>query len=141
MSKVLDRLSRLVTARPYITLLILLIVTVVMAAGGSLRIPPTEGADVAFLPPGHPIAIDRRRESRGTLRPARPISNALPGISQLAEKLGRSVTRWPVPYLVVIIAVTVGLGFIGTGLKSAFSIKDILPRGGMGYGSGALALS
>ena len=30
--------------------------TVVLAAGGSLRTEPTEGADVAFLPPGHPIA-------------------------------------------------------------------------------------
>ena len=54
--KTLDRLSRLVTARPYITLLLLLLVTVALAAGGSLRAEPTEGADVAFLPPGHPIA-------------------------------------------------------------------------------------
>ena len=28
------------------------------------------------------------------------------------------------------IAVTIGLGYASTGLKSEFSIKDILPRGG-----------
>ena len=56
MSKILDKLSRLVTARPYITLAILLIVTVGIASGANLREPPTEGADLAFLPPGHPIA-------------------------------------------------------------------------------------
>ena len=54
MSKILDRLSWLVTVRPYITLIVLLVVTVVLAAGVTFRAPPTEGADVAFLPPGHP---------------------------------------------------------------------------------------
>ena len=84
---------------------------------------------LTLIPAGRTI-IDRRREARGTLPPARPISNALPGIPQLAERLGRSVTRWPAPYLVCVIAVTVGLGFAATGLKSEFSIRDILPRGG-----------
>ena len=84
---------------------------------------------LTLIPAGRTI-IDRRRESRGTLAPSRPISNALPGIQQVAERLGRSVTRWPAPYLVAVIAVTIGLGFAATGLKSEFSIKDILPRGG-----------
>ena len=84
---------------------------------------------LTLIPAGRTI-IDRRREARGTLPPARPISNALPGISQVAERLGSWVTRWPAPFLVVIIAVTVVLGFAATGLKSEFSIKDILPRGG-----------
>ncbi len=84
---------------------------------------------LTLIPAGRTI-IDRRREARGTLPPARPISNALPGIPLLAERLGRSVTRWPAPYLVCVIAVTVGLGFAATGLKSEFSIRDILPRGG-----------
>ena len=84
---------------------------------------------LTLIPAGRTI-IDRRRESRGTLAPPRPFSNALPGISQVAEKLGRSVTRWPAPYLVAVIAVTIGLGFAATGLKFEFSIKDILPRGG-----------
>ena len=56
MNQILDRLSWLVTVRPYITLIVLLIVTAVLAHGASLRAEPTEGADVAFLPPGHPIA-------------------------------------------------------------------------------------
>ena len=56
MTRTLDRLSKLVTVRPYITLIVLLLITVVLAAGADRRAPPTEGADVAFLPPGHPIA-------------------------------------------------------------------------------------
>ena len=84
---------------------------------------------LTLIPAGRTI-IDRRREARGTLTPARPISNALPGIPQLAERLGGSVTRWPAPYLVGVLAVTVGLGFAATGLTSEFSIRDILPRSG-----------
>ena len=56
MSKTLGWLSWLVTVRPYITLVVLLIITVLLAGGATRRAPPTEGADVAFLPPGHPIA-------------------------------------------------------------------------------------
>ncbi len=84
---------------------------------------------LTLIPAGRTI-IDRRRESRGALAPSRPISNALPGIQKMAEQLGRSVTRWPAPYLVAVLAVTIGLGFAATGLKSEFSIRDILPRGG-----------
>ena len=74
--------------------------------------------------------IDRRRESRGTLPPARPISTALPGIEKAAEFLGRAITRRPAPYIIVVLAVTVALGFAATGLKSEYSIRDLLPRGG-----------
>ena len=84
---------------------------------------------LTLIPAGWTI-IDRRRESRGTLPPARPISNALPGIPQVAELLGKWVTRRPAPYIVAVILVTIGLGYTATGLKSEFSIKDILPRGG-----------
>ena len=56
MSRPLDRFSRLVTARPYITIIVLLLVTVVLAAGATRRLPPVEGASVAFLPPGSAIA-------------------------------------------------------------------------------------
>ncbi len=84
---------------------------------------------LTLIPAGRTI-IDRRRESRDTLKPARPMSNALPGISQMAEHLGVWVTRWPAPFLVVIIAITVVMGFAARDLKSEFSIKDILPRGG-----------
>ena len=58
------------------------------------------------------------------------MSGALPGISQMAEHLGSWVTRWPAPFLVAIIAITVVMGFAARDLKSEFSIKDILPRGG-----------
>ena len=84
---------------------------------------------LTLIPAGRTI-IDRRRESRGTLPPALPISNALPGIPQVAELLGKWVTRRPAPYIVAVILVTIGLGYAATGLKSEFSIKDILPRGG-----------
>ncbi len=84
---------------------------------------------LTLIPAGR-VIIDRRRESRGTLAPPRPISNALPGITPVAELIGRAVTRWPVPFIAAIIAVTIGLGFAATGLKSEFNIRDILPRGG-----------
>ena len=72
---------------------------------------------LTLIPAGRTIT-DRRRESRGKLAPARPISNALPGIPQVAELLGEWVTRHPTPYLVGVIAVTIGLGYASTGLKS-----------------------
>ena len=84
---------------------------------------------LTLVPAGRTI-IDRRHESRGTLTPPRPIASALPGIERMAELLGRSVTRRPAPYIAVVLAVTIGLGFAATGLKSEFSIRDILPRGG-----------
>lgn len=84
---------------------------------------------LTLVPAGRTI-IDRRREARGTLKPPRPISNALPGVSPLAEKLGRSITRSPAPYLVAVLIVTGALGYAATGIKSEFSIRDILPRGG-----------
>ena len=82
------------------------------------------------LIPAARTIIDRRRAARGKLKEPRPISNALPGVGRLAGKLGRSVTRRPTPYIVGVIAVTVGLGFASTDLESEFSIRDILPRGG-----------
>ena len=84
---------------------------------------------LTLLPAGRTI-IDGRREARGTLAPPRPISNALPGIERVAERLGVEVTRRPAPYIAVVLAVTIGLGFAATDLKSEFSIRDILPRGG-----------
>lgn len=84
---------------------------------------------LTLIPAGRTI-IDRRRESRGTLRPARPIANALPGIPRVAELLGRWVTRWPAPCLIAVALVSIGLGYAATGLKSEFSIRDILPRSG-----------
>ena len=50
MTRVLDRFSQLVTSRPWITVLVLLMVTVGLGAGASLRDEPTEGASLEFLP-------------------------------------------------------------------------------------------
>ena len=84
---------------------------------------------LTLIPAGRTI-IDRRREARGSLPTARPISSALPGIERMAELLGRQVTRRPAPYIIVVVAVTAGLGYAATGIESEFSIRDLLPRGG-----------
>ena len=84
---------------------------------------------LTLIPAGRTI-IDRRREARGTLSPARPISSALPGIERVAELLGREVTRRPAPYIILVVAVTAGLGYAATDIESEFSIRDLLPRGG-----------
>ncbi len=84
---------------------------------------------LTLIPAGRTI-IDQRREKRGALPIPRPISNSLPGVSRAAEHLGRGVTRRPTPYIVGILAITVGLGLAARDLESEFSIRDILPRGG-----------
>ena len=84
---------------------------------------------LTLIPAGRTI-IDRRREARGTLRPPRPISGALPGIERVAELLGRQVTRRPAPYIIGVVAVTVALGFAARDIESEFSIRDLLPRDG-----------
>ena len=84
---------------------------------------------LTLLPAGRTI-LDRRREARGNLKSPRPIATALPGVERLASWLGRSVTRRPAPYIIVIVAVTIGLGYAATGLDSEYSIRDLLPRGG-----------
>ena len=84
---------------------------------------------LTLLPAGRTI-LDRHREARGNLKPPRPISTALPGVERLAAWLGRSVTRRPAPYIIVVVAITIGLGYAATGLDSEYSIRDLLPRGG-----------
>ena len=87
---------------------------------------------LTLVPAGRTL-IDRRRERRGTLGAARPISSALPGVERLAELLGRSVTRNPAPYIIAVLAVTAVLGFAARGLESEFNIRDILPSNGDVY--------
>ena len=84
---------------------------------------------LTLIPAGRTI-IDRRREARGTLPPPRLIAHALPGVEGLADLLGRKLTRRPAPYIAGVVAVTVGLGFAATDLKSEYSIRDLLPGGG-----------
>ena len=84
---------------------------------------------LTLVPAGRTI-VDRRREARGTLAPPRSVSSALPGIERAAEMLGKALARRPAPYLIVVLGVTIWLGFSATGLKSEFSIRDVLPRDG-----------
>ena len=80
--------------------------------------------------PAARMIIDRRREARGPFPPPRPIAKAIPGVDRLAERLGTSITRRPVPYLVLVVAVTVGFGFAASGITTDFTIRDVLPRDG-----------
>ena len=84
---------------------------------------------LTLIPAGRTI-IDERREAKGTLTTPRPISAALPGVEWLAEKLGREVTRRPAPYIFVVVAVAVALGFAARDIDAEFSVSDLLPRGG-----------
>ena len=84
---------------------------------------------LTLIPAGRTI-IDRRREARGTLPPARPLSNALPGIPQASERLATWVTRWPAPFIVGVVAITVALGFAATDLVTVFHLRDLLPNDG-----------
>ena len=67
MTGVLDRFSRLVTARPYITILVLLLITVGLGAGTTQRAELTEGASLEFLPPDsdYLIAVDELNQFFG----------------------------------------------------------------------------
>ncbi len=84
---------------------------------------------LTLLPAGRTI-LDRRREARGSLRAARPLATALPGVERAAAALGREVTRAPVPYFLIVAVATVALGFAATGLRSEFSVRDLLPGDG-----------
>ncbi len=53
--RLLARFSRLVTARPWITVGALVLVTVLLAAGATRRAAPTEGDSATRLPPGNAV--------------------------------------------------------------------------------------
>ena len=72
--------------------------------------------------------IDGRREDRGIVAAHRPISQSLPGIQQAAEMFGRAVTRRPMPFLLSVVLITIGLGYAATRIDTAFSRQDLLPR-------------
>jgi predicted RND superfamily exporter protein len=82
------------------------------------------------LVPAVRTIIDRRRESRGILKPPRPIAQALPGIDRAAEILGTSIARNATPYILVVALISVGLGYAVTDLETDFGIRDILPADG-----------
>ncbi len=83
---------------------------------------------LTLLPAGR-LILDRRRESRNSLAPPRPISQALPGINRVAELVGGSVIRNPMPYLVGILVLSIVMGIASTRIESRFSILDLLPSG------------
>ncbi len=84
---------------------------------------------LTLVPAGRAL-IDRRREARGTLPAARPVSNALPGVGGAVEALGRELARRPAPYLGLVAVVTVLLGLAATRIDSTFDTRDFLPSGG-----------
>ncbi len=84
---------------------------------------------LTLIPAGRAL-IDGRRESRGSLPAARPMSNALPGIAAAAALLGRELARRPAPYLAVVGIVTVLAGIAATQIDSSFDTRDFLPSGG-----------
>ncbi|MYC01680.1 MAG: MMPL family transporter [Chloroflexi bacterium] len=84
---------------------------------------------LTLVPAGRAV-IDGRREAKGTLPPQRLIAQAIPGVARAAELLGANVALRPAPFLLVVLAVTIGFGVAATDLESEFSIRDILPRGG-----------
>ena len=84
---------------------------------------------LTLLPAGGTI-IDRRRESRGTLAPPRLVANALPGIGRVAEVLGGSVARRPAPYIIAVIAVTIGFGFAAQGSSRGSASATSCPGAG-----------
>ena len=74
--------------------------------------------------------LDRWRESRGSLPPARPISGAIPGVGPAVEALGGLLARRPAPFLVVVGVVTLLLGVSSTQIETVFDTNDFLPSGG-----------
>ena len=84
---------------------------------------------LTFVPAVRTI-IDRRREERGVLRAARPISDSLPGVGWAARLLGMAVVRRPVPFLAAIAVATVGFGSAVPGVTTDFSHRDLLPSEG-----------
>ena len=74
--------------------------------------------------------LDRWRESRGTLPPARLISGAIPGVGPAVEALGGQLARRPMPFLVFVGIVTLLLGVASTRIETVFDTNEFLPKGG-----------
>ena len=74
--------------------------------------------------------FDGWRESRGSLRTARLIAGALPGVGPLAEALGARLIRWPAPILTGVAIVTLLLGISAAQVETVYDTRDFLPSGG-----------
>ncbi len=84
---------------------------------------------LALLASGRAL-IDGRREARGELPEAKPVSGAIPGVGPAVEALGGQLARRPAPFLVAVGIVTVLLGIASTDIETVFDSRDFLPRGG-----------
>jgi len=102
MSDILGQLSRLVTARPWVTIGVLLIVTVILAAGADRRVPIVDGTDLALLPQDGPIVeaigeINDHFEASGDVRLVtlvfRGAALTPEGLSQMSGLLGGIATE------------------------------------------------
>ena len=76
------------------------------------------------------ILVDRWRESRGSLPPARLISGAIPGVGPAVEALGGLLARRPAPFLIAVGIITLLLGIASTNIVTVFDSSDFLPADG-----------
>ena len=74
--------------------------------------------------------LDRWRQSRGPLPPARPIAGAIPGVGRAAKALGGQLATRPMPFLVAVGIVTILLAIAAAQVETAFDARDFLPSNG-----------
>ena len=74
--------------------------------------------------------VDGWRESHGSLRASRSVSDAIPNISPLADTLGGLLAQRPGPFLVGIGVITVLLGIASLDIETVFDTNEFLPSGG-----------
>ncbi|MGF1667245.1 MAG: RND family transporter [Acidimicrobiia bacterium] len=82
------------------------------------------------LVPAAKAVLDSRRESKGTLRPPQPVSDAIPGVGPVVERVGVFVARKPMVVLVGTALVTIVLGAAALNINTEFDSNDFLPSGG-----------
>ncbi len=74
--------------------------------------------------------VDGWRESHGSLRAPRSVSDAIPNISPLADTLGGLLAQRPGPFLAGIGVITVLLGIASLDIETVFDTNEFLPSGG-----------
>jgi uncharacterized protein len=82
------------------------------------------------LVPAARAVLDGRRESKGTLRLPRPVSDAIPGAGPVVQRVGVFVARKPMVVLIGTAIVTVLLGAASLNINTEFDSNDFLPSGG-----------
>ncbi|MEM8904213.1 MAG: MMPL family transporter, partial [Actinomycetota bacterium] len=87
-------------------------------------------AVMLVLVPAARAILDERRERAGTLRPPRPMADAIPGAGRVVAGMGGYVARRPLVMLAGAAVATVGLGLTATNISTEFDANDFLPSGG-----------